>query len=68
VLIAVSDKRWLISINEEEGHRLENPEDAGRIEIVTALDRGIRVIPILMALSCLDLATFPRFKITGSTK
>src|SRR5258708_18907549 len=48
VLIAVIDKRWLISTDEEGGRRLDNPEDSVRIEIVTALKRGIRVIPVLV--------------------
>jgi hypothetical protein len=48
VLIAVIGKRWLISSDEEGRHRLDNPEDSVRIEIVTALKRGIRVIPVLV--------------------
>ena len=55
VLIAVIGKRWLISSDEEGGRRLDNPEDSVRIEIVTALKRGIRVIPVLV-----DGASMPR--------
>ena len=54
-LIAVIGKRWLISFDEEGGRRLNNPEDSVRIEIVTALKRGIRVIPALV-----DGASMPR--------
>jgi formylglycine-generating enzyme required for sulfatase activity len=48
VLIAVIGKRWLISANEEGRRRLDNPEDFVRLEIATALKRGIRVIPVLV--------------------
>jgi hypothetical protein len=48
-------KSWLISSDEEGGRRLDNPEDSVRIEIVTALKRGIRVIPVLV-----DGALMPR--------
>jgi len=43
VLIAVIGKRWLNSTDEEGGRRLDDPEDSGRIEILTALKRGIQV-------------------------
>jgi hypothetical protein len=55
VLIAVIGNRWLTSSDEEGGRRLDNPEDFVRIEIVTALKRGIRVIPVLV-----DGASMPR--------
>jgi hypothetical protein len=54
-LIAVIGKRWLISSDEEGARRLDNPEDSVRIEILTALKRGVRVIPVLV-----DGATMPR--------
>jgi len=45
VLIAVIGRRWF---SDEEGRRrLDNSEDFVRIEIATALKRGIRVIPVL---------------------
>jgi hypothetical protein len=47
VLIAVIGRHWLIS-SDEEGRRLDNPEDFVRLEIATALKRGIRVIPVLV--------------------
>jgi hypothetical protein len=55
VLLVVMGKGWLISSDEEGGRRLDNPEDSVRIEIVTALKRGIRVIPVLV-----DGASMPR--------
>jgi TIR domain len=48
VLIAVIGKRWLISSNMEGGRRIDSSEDSVRIEIVAALKRGIRVIPVLV--------------------
>jgi hypothetical protein len=48
VLIAVIGKGWLISCDQEGHRRLENPQDFVRIEIGTALKRGIRVIPVLV--------------------
>jgi hypothetical protein len=48
VLIAVIGKRWLTSSDEEGRRRLDNPEDLVRLEIATALKRGIRVIPVLV--------------------
>jgi hypothetical protein len=48
VLIAVIGKRWLSSADEEGSRRLDNPEDFVRLEIGTALRRGIRVIPVLV--------------------
>ena len=55
VLIAVIGRNWLISSDEEGKRRLDNPEDFVRIEIATALKRGIRVIPVLV-----DGASIPR--------
>jgi TIR domain len=55
VLIAVIGKRWLISSDEEGRRRLDNPQDFVRLEIATALKRGIRVIPVLV-----DDASMPR--------
>jgi hypothetical protein len=48
VLIAVIGNGWLISCDREGRRRLDNPEDFVRIEIATALKRGIRVIPVLV--------------------
>lgn len=48
VLIAVIGKHWLISSDEEGRRRLDNPEDFVRIEIATAIKRGVKVIPVLV--------------------
>ena len=48
VLIAVIGRNWL-SMQDQAGHkRLTDPEDFVRLEIGTALERGIRVIPALV--------------------
>jgi TIR domain len=48
VLIAVIGKGWLTSCDQEGQRRLDNPEDFVRIEIGAALERNIRVIPVLV--------------------
>jgi hypothetical protein len=48
VLIAVIGRRWLSALDEEGNRRLDNPEDFVRVEVATALKRGIRVIPVLV--------------------
>src|SRR4029077_4087142 len=55
VLIALIGERWLTSADEQGGRRLDNPNDFVRMEIATALERGIRVIPVLV-----DGALMPR--------
>ncbi len=48
VLVAVIGSRWL-TVTEENGmRRLDNPHDFVRLEIGRALQRGIRVIPVLV--------------------
>lgn len=47
-LLAVIGPGWLDARDENGHRRLENPDDFVRIEIGTALKRGIRVIPILL--------------------
>lgn len=48
ILIAVIGRDWLDARDTEGRRRLDNPEDFVRIEIQTALDQGIRVIPTLV--------------------
>jgi hypothetical protein len=48
VLIAVIGRNWLISIDAEGKRRLQDPRDFVRLEIKAALERGIRVIPVLV--------------------
>src|SRR5690348_13239256 len=55
VLIAVIGKHWLTAADEEGRRRLDDPEDFLRLEIATALKRGIRVIPVLV-----DSASMPQ--------
>lgn len=47
VFIAVIGKRWLAA-DEEGGRRIDNPDDYVRLEISTALNLGITVIPLLL--------------------
>jgi formylglycine-generating enzyme required for sulfatase activity len=48
VLIAVIGNRWLTSSDRRGKRRLNTPEDLVRLEIATALKRGIRVVPVLV--------------------
>jgi TIR domain/Sel1 repeat len=48
VFIAVIGRHWLTSVDEEGRRRLDSPRDFVRLEIGTALKRGIRVIPVLV--------------------
>jgi hypothetical protein len=55
VLISVVGKRWLTATDEDQKRRLDDTDDFVRLEIATALKRGIRVIPVLV-----DGASMPR--------
>jgi TIR domain len=48
VLIALIGPKWLSATDEENCRRLDNPDDYVRFEIRTALERGVRVIPVLV--------------------
>ena len=48
VLLAVIGTRWLTVTEANGGRRLDNPGDFVRNEIGKALERGIRVIPVLV--------------------
>jgi formylglycine-generating enzyme required for sulfatase activity len=48
VLIAVIGNRWLTSSDRRGRRRLDIAEDLVRLEIATALKRGIRVVPVLV--------------------
>jgi len=48
VLVALIGRRWLNLKDENGARRLDNPEDFVRVEIATALERDIRVIPVLV--------------------
>ena len=47
-LIAVIGREWLEASDATGVRRLENPADLVRLEIATALERDIRVIPVLV--------------------
>ena len=47
-LVAVIGKEWLHVSDAAGGRRLEDPDDLVSLEIATALDRGIPVIPVLV--------------------
>jgi TIR domain-containing protein len=50
VLIAVIGSRWLSVVDAETGeNRLQNHDDYVRLEIEAALNRDVRVIPVLVA-------------------
>lgn len=48
VLIAIIGKKWLRAVGSQGRPKLRDPNDYVRIEIEIALQRGIRVIPILV--------------------
>jgi formylglycine-generating enzyme required for sulfatase activity len=48
VLLAIIGKQWLNIKNEEGARRLDDPYDFVRLEIATALERKILVIPVLV--------------------
>jgi hypothetical protein len=47
VLLVVMGRQWLNVKNSNSIRRLDDPNDYVRIEIATALERGIQVIPVL---------------------
>jgi hypothetical protein len=48
VLLAVIGRHWLAYRGSKRKRRLDDPNDYVRLEIRAALDRGIRIIPILV--------------------
>jgi carbon monoxide dehydrogenase subunit G len=48
VLLAVIGSRWLTVTDGKGRRRLDDPSDFVRIEIEAALERGVRVIPVLV--------------------
>jgi TIR domain len=54
VLLALIGNRWLTTTNAEGTRRIDDPDDFVSLEIGTALERNILVIPILI-----DGATMP---------
>ena len=48
VLLTVIGKRWLDAVDEDGRRRLDDPGDFVRLEIEGALQRNVRIIPILV--------------------
>ena len=48
VLVALIGPKWLKLLDEAGRHRLDDPDDYVRFEIRTALERCMRVIPVLI--------------------
>jgi hypothetical protein len=48
VLLVLIGPDWLGAADAEGGRRLDDPQDFARIEVLAALNRGIRVIPVLV--------------------
>jgi hypothetical protein len=48
VLVALIGRQWATLVDEEGNRRLDNPDDFVRFEVQTALERGVRVIPVLV--------------------
>ena len=47
VLLVVMSKNWLEVTDKHGNRRINDPDDLVRIEIATAIDRNIQVIPVL---------------------
>src|SRR5262245_30677973 len=47
-VLAVIGPRWLVEKDAKGQRRLDNPDDLVRMEVATALNRGIQVIPVLV--------------------
>jgi len=47
-LILLIGRRWLTTTDEQGRRRLDDPVDLHRIEVASALKRGLRVIPVLV--------------------
>ena len=48
VLVALIGHRWATLADEGGRRRLDDPDDFVRVELRTALERGVRVIPVLV--------------------
>ena len=48
VVLAVLGRQWLQSTDAKGGRRLDHPDDFVRLELHAALDRNVRVIPVLV--------------------
>src|SRR5215469_18613472 len=48
VLVALIGRQWATLTDEEGARRLDNPDDFVRFEVKTAVERGVRVVPVLI--------------------
>ncbi len=48
LLVALIGRQWATLTDEDGVRRLDNPDDYVRFEVKTALERGVRVIPVLI--------------------
>jgi TIR domain-containing protein len=48
VLLALIGRQWLTLTGDDGARKLDNPGDYVRFEVTTALERGVRVIPVLI--------------------
>ena len=48
VLVALIGPKWLATTDEEGNRRLDDPDNYVRLELRTALERGLRVLPVLV--------------------
>jgi len=48
VFVALIGRQWATLVDEQGQRRLDNPDDFVRFEVQTALERGVRVIPVLV--------------------
>ena len=48
VLVALIGRQWATLADEQGRRRLDNPDDFVRFEVQAALERGVRVIPVLV--------------------
>jgi cold shock CspA family protein len=48
VLVVLIGRQWATLVDDEGRRRLDDPDDYVRFEVLTALERGVRVIPVLV--------------------
>jgi biotin carboxyl carrier protein len=48
ILVVLIGRQWATLVDEDGHRRLDNPDDYVRFEVQTALERGIRVVPVLV--------------------
>jgi hypothetical protein len=68
VMLALIGPRWLAATNAEGGRRLDNPNDYVVIETAAALERDVRVIPVLIDGARMPLAHELPDRLRGLTR